>query len=77
MAINGKPRTPGTRNLVFMATYKDSPDIHPQPLLFNPLVTDDTNFLEWLNDVKVVLAVEGLSNYMSTETAEGLSIVMK
>lgn len=60
-----------------MATYMDSPDSRLQPLLFSPLDADGTNFLEWLNNAKVVLAAEGLSNYLYAKTAEGLPDVMK
>lgn len=60
-----------------MATYKTLHDIRLQPLLFSSLTVDDTNFLEWMNDAKVVLAIEGLAAYLSTDTTEGLLDVMK
>lgn len=60
-----------------MDTYKKSLDIRLQPLLFNPLATYGINFLEWLNDAKIVLATEGLSSNMFVEVAEGLPKVMK
>jgi hypothetical protein len=45
--------------------------------MFSPLAIDGTNFLEWVNDAKVVLAAEELFVYLSNNTVEERPDVLK
>ena len=44
---------------------------------FSPLAADGSNFLEWANDVKIVLGAEELTIYLDKEMAEGRPNVLK
>jgi hypothetical protein len=40
-----------------------------QSLMFNPLSSDGTNFLEWVNDAKTVLSADDLARTLTTDVA--------
>jgi hypothetical protein len=58
--------------VTIMSTQKASVETRLQPLLFNPLTPDGSNFLEWVDDAKVVLAAEELDVYLQTDSIEEL-----
>ena len=67
-------------NPVVMATQPSSSsslESRLQPLMFVALNSDGSNFLEWLNDTKTVLAAEDLAITLETDPAEEIPIVYK
>ena len=55
-----------------MSTQRASVEIRLQPLMFSPLTADGTNFLEWVNDAKVVLPAEELDVYLEPNMIQEL-----
>ena len=66
--------------VVTMATISRPPtDTGPflKAFRFSPLAVDNSNFLEWANDAKIVLGAEELTIYLDKTTAEGrLDVLM-
>lgn len=62
---------------VTLSQPSSSVDVRLQPLLFHALNFDGSNFLEWINDAKAVLASEDLAEAFDSETAADLRPVHK
>ena len=50
-------------------TYPTIAESRLQALMFPPLNSDGSNFLEWINDAKTVLSVENLAKTLITPVA--------
>lgn len=59
------------------ATSTSSKPAHLQPLLFEALAPDGSNFLEWNNDITTYLSAEDLADTLSPETAAYLPPIFK
>ena len=62
---------------IVMSTQSSFIESRLQPLLFPTLNSDGSNFLEWVNNARIVLNAEDLANTLTTETATDLPSVCK
>lgn len=64
-------------NPVVMTTQSSSLETCLQLLMFSPLNSNGSNFLEWLNDAKIVLAANDLAATLEPEGAKEISTIYK
>ena len=69
MASRFKPKKPKQPTAMVTPASSSSAPIESrlQPLQFNAFHSDGSNFLEWMNDAKTVLATEDLSNTLEDD----------
>ena len=62
-------------NPVMLVIQSSTLETRLQPLMFSPLNSDGSHFLEWLNDAKTVLAADDSTTLLKAKRAEEIPTV--